>query len=251
MRHIISRQNPEIKRIYALRLAKERIRQKRFIAEGKRACKTLINSPIKPETIYVTEKYKEYFSMSVDENIICLVSPHVMEKISQSAEPSGILGVFIIPDEQPKDHLLSGLVLAQINDPGNMGTLIRTAAAMNIQSVVIVGGVDPWSFKVVQSSAGFIAYVNIFKLSWQNLIEHAKSYNIPCAALVVSGGQNAKTLCNRHALLVVGNEAHGIPEDWLANCNTQITLSMPGKTESLNAAIAGSIALYIAFSHNS
>jgi len=247
MRHILSRQNPEIKNVYALRLSKERTGQKLFIAEGTRAVITLLQSNAHVHTIYVTEKNLEHISSHLNEKNICVVSSHVMEKISQAATPSGILGVFEMPPE-PKPELLScGMVLAHIGDPGNMGTLIRTAAAMNISSTVVVEGADPWSFKVVQSSAGFITHVNIFQWSWQQLIAHAKEHNLACAALVVSGGTTIETLSKERTLLVIGSEAHGIPQDWLAECTTQITLKMPGHIESLNAAIAGSIALYLVF----
>lgn len=82
-------------------------------------------------------------------------------------------------------------------------------------------------------------------LSWEELIAQARREQLTLTALVVDSGKSLLELApNPKRLLVVGNEAHGIPAEWLAACTEQATLPMPGKTESLNAAIAGSIALY-------
>jgi len=247
MKNIISCQNSEIKKVYALRLAKERKKQNLFVAEGLRACITLIESKAKLNTLYVTEKNIAIISPYANEKKLCLVSPHVMQKISQAATPSGILGVFEMPPERNYSFLKNGLVITHVSDPGNMGTLIRTAAAMNVDSVVIVEGADPWSFKTVQSSAGFITHVDIFQCPWSELIKHAEKNNINLAALVVANGKSPESISKKNTLLIVGSEAHGIPQTWLSDCTTKITLSMPGKIESLNAAIAGSIAMYILF----
>ena len=162
-----------------------------------------------------------------------------MKKLSQASTPSGILGIFEIPEKSEK--LTSGIVLAQISDPGNMGTLIRTAAAMDLKTVVIVEGADPWSFKVVQSTAGNIAMVNVFQWNWDKLLQKKKGFNL--IALVVKNGKILKK--EENFLLVVGSEAHGIPKKWINDCNQLVTLDMPGKIESLNASIAGAIAMYL------
>ncbi len=125
-----------------------------------------------------------------------------------------------------------------------MGTLIRTAAAMNKKTIVCVESVDPWNPKVVQATAGAIGSVNIFCINWDELLLNKK--NLSLCALVAINGKNPDTVNLQNSLIVVGNEAHGIPEQWIAACDTQITLPMPGKFESLNAAVAGSIALYLA-----
>ena len=168
-----------------------------------------------------------------------------MKKMSTVATPSGFLGLFEIPAPPAPQQLTAGLVLAQISDPGNMGTLIRTAIACGVTSIVIVEGVDPWSAKVIQSSAGTISWIHVFEFDWQTLIDHKKDLQL--CALVVSEGIMPTELNPTKSLLVVGNEAHGIPSQWQQHCDQLVTLPMPGKTESLNAAIAGSIALYWTF----
>lgn len=243
MKHITSLDNPEIKQLVKLRTKKGRSLQQRYLAEGIRACSTLI----KKHTLlhlYVTELTLAHASELIPASTITIVSEAVMQKISTTTTPSGIIGVFQLPLSPDFSHLTAGLVLAHITDPGNMGTLIRSAAAMNARSVVIINGVDPFSPKVVQASAGSCAYINLFQCSWSELLQHKKSLSL--CALVPRGGRSPEELDLRTSLLVVGNEAHGIDPTWIADCQQQLTLTMPGDTESLNAAVAGSIALYYA-----
>ncbi len=244
MKTINSRQNPEIKLVDALKKAKERKNQQRFIAEGIRTIQTLLTK-YKPIQLYLTEKAFSEHHINIDRNLITLVTDEVMQKISTTKTPSGVVGVFTMP-QQPTSDLTPGLVLANITNPGNMGTLIRTATAMNVNTIVIVEGTDIWSPKVIQSTAGTIANVDIFELTWQELLNQKKDLNL--CALVVKDGKPPEHLDLKKSLIVVGNEADGIPSEWIANCEQLCTLPMPGNTESLNAAVAGSIALYLAFS---
>src|SRR5438128_1706538 len=119
---------------------------------------------------------------------------------------------------------------------------------MNKKTVVCIETVDPWNPKVVQASAGAIAHVSIFRISWDDVMLNKK--NIPLYALVASEGQTPNNLNLSNALLIVGSESHGIPQNWIDQCDEKITLPMPGNFESLNAAVAGSIALYLAATGN-
>lgn len=242
MKTIVSRQNVEIKAVDKLKNAKDRREQGRFIAEGLRTIETLMIK-YKPIQVYATEHFYATHAMPISKDRLTLVPNSVMEKISTTSSPAGILAVFALP-ENPTKPLNSGLVLAHITNPGNMGTLIRSAAAMGKKTVVIVEGTDVWSPKVVQATAGALAFVDIYELSWHELLAHKGS--VPLCALVVKGGTAPEQLSLQQALIVVGNEAEGLPKEWVASCELKCTLNMPGNTESLNAAIAGSIVLYLA-----
>jgi len=244
LKTIISRQNPEIISVAKLANAKEREKQQKFIAEGLRTCSALVQSSIKLAQLYVTEAMLEEAKKITTERFITVIDKPVMEKISISSSPSGMVGVFHIPPTPEPKTVQPGLVLASISDPGNMGTLIRTAAALNIKSVVIVEGVDIWNPKVIQATAGTIGNVSLFQWSWDELIRYKGSKKL--YPLVISGGKNPSNHYN-DGFLVVGSEAHGIPQKWLNNCNDRLTIPMPGNTESLNAAVAGSIALYLVY----
>ena len=241
MKHITSGTNSTIKQIVALHDADARRTTGLCIVEGMRAVKTFA-AHCELEQLYITsEKLESVKDIAPD--MITLVEHHIMKKISTAATPSGILAVFKIPATPATLEAEPGVVLAQITDPGNMGTLIRTAAALGITSVIIIEGTDPWSPKVIQASAGTIALVKIFQFRWEQLLEYKK--NLKLCALVVSGGTSPESLTTKDQLLVIGNEAHGLPKKWQDDCNTLITIPMPGNVESLNAAVAGSIALYL------
>jgi TrmH family RNA methyltransferase len=275
MKIITSLANPLIKKIVALHTKEGRKTQGLCLVEGERAVETFLQSKLEPEILCVTETTCAWAKnrlacndphtlndLSADPcfakatpgssrrsakitcpDILC-VSPAVMKRISTATTPSGIVGIFKIP-QHPKNSIGQGLVLAQIQDPGNMGTLIRTAVALNAPTIIIVEGTDPWSPKVIQASAGTIAQAVLYQLSWQELLQKKGATQL--VALVVSGGKSLEKLDLCNSLLVVGNEANGLPTQWQQDCEEKATLSMPGNAESLNAAAAGSIALYIAY----
>lgn len=249
MKIITSAENVEIKSIASLATSKGRKEQNRFVAEGVRTIKTLLSSNIELVKIYclqeMASELEEKLGREIKESKICLITSNILNKISLTSTPSGIVAVFEIPVQLGLERLSRGIILAQIQDPGNMGTLIRVAAAMGVSSVVCIEGCDQWSPKVVQASAGTIGLVDIFDISWQTLVQNKKDLSL--CAMIVTGGKEIEEVNFKNTLLVVGNEANGIPREWLNDCQDAITLKMPGKTESLNAAIAGSIAMYIAF----
>lgn len=245
MRTVVSAQNAEIKAVVALKNSKDRYEQGRFIAEGQRVISTFIQSGWAPLALYATEKMCAIAQQLVGPSRVTVVPVTLIKKMSHATTPSELLAVFAIPPKPAISLLQRGLVLAQLSDPGNVGTLMRTCAAMNVQCIVLVEGVDPWHPKVVQATAGTSAMLTIFQLSWAELIAHKGDLKL--YALTVSGGEKPDTVKADSALLVVGNEAHGLPNQWRADCDGAITIPMPGNAESLNAAVAGSIAVYELF----
>ncbi len=243
MKKITSRLNPEVKAVAALHHAKYRTKEQQFIAEGTRVCTTLVQAGHQPIAMYATELMLPIAHKLALEKTIVLVTSDVMEKMSAAKTPSGLLSVFPMPPQPRPDQLDSGIVLVHIADPGNMGTLMRSCAAMGCDSVVVIEGTDPWSPKVIQASAGTIGHVTIFNWSWDELIKNKGEQKL--CALVVSGGKKPNQINNKKILFVIGSEAHGIPFDWIKQCYQTVTIPMPGKTESLNAAVAGSIILYV------
>lgn len=241
MKQILSVQNPDVKHLVKLHKKSYRTENKQFIAQGLTVCTTLINQQYKCVALYLTSQAIEAHSHQFDQSLITLVSESVMNKISTTSTPSGIVGLFQIPTPTYKPTP-NGILLYNIQDPGNMGTLIRTAAAMNIDNVFLVEGVDPYGPKVIQATAGTIAYVQIIPTNWQQFLQEHKSLN--STALVVDNGESP-TSTNLSSVLIIGNEGQGLPQEVVQDCTNSVTLPMPGKTESLNAAVAGSISMYL------
>ncbi len=242
MKVIVSSENLLVKSIVRLHTAKGREEQKLFIADGVRTCQALFHESVPCAYLFFTHELLEQAQkFDLGERLV-QVTPAVMKKISASTTPSGVLGVFKVPQTTIPDELVPGLVLCQINDPGNMGTLIRTSIAFGVKQVIIIEGADPWQPKVVQASAGTIGLAQVIHMSWADVVAYKKRPEL--CALVPRGGTIIKPGL-KTGLLVVGSEAHGIPNQWLKQCEKQLTLAMPGQAESLNAAIAGAIALYV------
>jgi TrmH family RNA methyltransferase len=240
MHRITSRANSLIKQVASLQTSKGRSQHQQFIATGKRTLSAFLDAGWQPHHIFYTTDSSPF---SFDDPAIAIqVTPEVITKIDPTKTPSGLVGLFTIPSF-PAHPLGPGIVLCNMTNPGNIGTLIRTAAAMAKKTVVLIDGADPWSPKVVQASAGASAKVNIYRISWQELLTQK---TVPLIGLIPRNGQAPSADVLHESLIVVGNEAHGIPPKWLDDCDVRISLPMPGHTESLNAAIAGSIALYIA-----
>jgi len=240
---ITSSTNPLVQRAIKLHSAKYRAHYKEFIAEGLHVIETLIETQNAPITIFTTEKQLSTVQKLVAEKKIILIPETLNVKISTLESPSGIIAIFPIPLQPSYNKLSSGIVLVDIQNPGNAGTLLRTAVAMNKKTAVFVNGVDPWSPKVVQASAGAIGLITIFQLTWDELVKHKGAFSL--CALIVSGGDDPQNINIQNDLIVVGNEGQGLSQEQIDQCDKKITLSMPGNFESLNAAIAGSIALYL------
>lgn len=250
---ITSVQNETIKQIVQLHSARGRAQYQQFIGQGLRVCTTLTQSNIPLVHIYTT-KHMLADAQSIASHTpyvpITLVTDAVMHKISTNTTPAGIVCVFGMPKTVPLQQMTApGLVLVGLTDPGNIGTLLRTAAALAIKTIVLIEGADVFNPKVIQASAGTIGMVNLFHCTWQDLVTHARNSKISLSALVVHDGKKPHEIKNKNTLLIVGNEAHGLTSEQQKDCDQLITFPMPGKTESLNAAIAGSIALYLLHSN--
>jgi TrmH family RNA methyltransferase len=135
-------------------------------------------------------------------------------------------------------------VLWEIADPGNCGTLIRTAAALG-WNVASIGGVDPWSPKVLRAGAGGHFATRLSRLDDEPLAA-LRAAGLTPIATVVEGGVSPDSIESTDPVaLIIGNEANGLSREVVAACDDVVSLAMPGGSESLNASVAGSIAMYV------
>jgi TrmH family RNA methyltransferase len=166
------------------------------------------------------------------------VTDHVLSRIADTKHPRGPVAVLEIPQSSiPATGRL--LVAWGIADPGNCGTLLRTAAAFGYGYVSGPGSADPWSPKTLRSAAG-----GHFRTTVGQIEELGDFGDRALIGTVVSGGAAAGPIGPSDAI-VVGSEAHGLPADVVERCDRLVSLPMPGGTESLNAAVAGAIVAYL------
>ncbi|MBI2353264.1 RNA methyltransferase [Candidatus Dependentiae bacterium] len=242
MKIIHSLQNEEIKHLVKLQKSHYRKEQQQFLVQGYKVYMTLISCNYRPCNIYITDRDYQLHKDQLDEKLVTIVSDQIMNKISTTTTSAGLVALFAIPQSFFElSH--KSVVLYDIQDPGNMGTLIRSAAAMGLKNVFIIDGCDPYGPKVVQATAGTIGFVAIIKIDWEAFLQQHVLFQR--CALVVADGTAPENLDLSESIFIVGNESQGLPEFVVQNCDQRLTISMPGKTESLNAAVAGSIALYL------
>ncbi|WP_299677489.1 RNA methyltransferase [uncultured Tenacibaculum sp.] len=229
----------QIKLINSLRQKKYRKINQLFIAEGIKVVNELLQSSLKVNTIFATEDYE------LDEKYVKLttiISEAELKKITALKTPNKVLGVFHIPDGNKAND--EGLIVAldAINDPGNLGTIIRLCDWFGVQKLVCsTDTVDCYNQKVIQSTMGSISRVDI---SYEDLENYIKTTSLPTFIADMDGENVYTTTLPKEAVLVMGNEANGISESIRAIIQNKLTIPRFGEsnqTESLNVATATSI----------
>jgi RNA methyltransferase, TrmH family len=222
-----------------------------FLAEGSKALQELLASRIQIKMIACTVGYLDAhpsLSPSID---IITVSESELQRISTLSTPNQVLAVCHMPDQETLDIQPSNatyLLLDNINDPGNLGTMIRTAEWFGVKAVITSpNSVDLWNPKVVQSSMGSLFRMPVYQQPLVATIADGKRVGVDLVVGGVLGGQSLSSI-NRNSdsmMLVIGSESHGISDDVLQNLTAKISIShAPGSpTESLNASVAAGILL--------
>ena len=167
--------------------------------------------------------------------------------LSDVETPSGILSVTPMRRDDLRTVMMRAglvLVLADLNDPGNAGTLVRSAEAFGASGVLFGrSGVDPYHPKVVRAAMGSLFRLPIGVADADEMADAASAAGVAAVGLTAQGSVMKPGVWPERCALVVGNERHGLG-DWAAACSSLIEIPMKGSVESLNAAVAGSIALY-------
>lgn len=235
--------NPHIKEIRSLRDKDTRYSLKKFVVEGINIIKDLPDN-LQFELYYTDNRADEIASIAHRANAVYQVNDKVMNAMSETVNPSGILAVvdMDIQDFGASDRVL---YLDGIADPGNMGTIIRTAVALGIEDIIAVSSVDPYSGKVIRASMGGIFNTRITSCSPDKAYELIKDYNV---YILDMNGENifdkSFTIDNKRFVLAVGNEAHGVSQALRDRADRVLSLPMTDKMESLNAGVSLSTALY-------
>ncbi|AOW21644.1 TrmH family RNA methyltransferase [Urechidicola croceus] len=230
----------QIKLITSLRQKKYRIQHNLFIAEGIKVVNELLNSNIKLETLYCTTD----FLNDVLPNMVEIVTENELKKISGLKNPNQVLGLFKIPTENEINYSEFTLALDDINDPGNLGTIIRLCDWFGIHQIVCSRNtVDCFNSKVVQSTMGSLSRISI---NYTDLKSFLANSDLPIYAAIMDGDNVYKTKLEKNAILVMGNEANGISQEILDLITNSIAIPRFGdmqQTESLNVATATAILL--------
>ena len=168
-----------------------------------------------------------------------------MASVSPMETPQGAIFLCRLPQPKPFEATAGMLVLDGIQDPGNLGTILRTADALDVPVVLLEGCADPYSHKVVRASMGAVFRVQPIQANWEQVKEACANAAIPVAVTALS--DSAKDI--RHANLsamavVIGSEGRGVRPEILEQANAQLIVPMNAHCESLNAAVAATIVMW-------
>jgi RNA methyltransferase, TrmH family len=218
---ITSAANPRLKLVRRLRSGAQRRRLGLFVVEGEDLVQAGIDAGLQPEDV---------LTAGVD------VDPKLLADVSELPHPARVIAVFARDGLGKREPGAVGLALWHVSDPGNVGTLVRTADAFGAFVALSSGCADPTSPKAVRGSAGAIFRVPLLDF------DEAPA---PRIALVAHGGKALLALeLPECVTFVLGAEREGVPDEVLASCDEAATIPLAEGSESLNVAVAGALALY-------
>ncbi len=236
---ITSLNNEHIKQLIKLKDKKYRDELGLFLVDTKHLVMEAYKAGLLKELILHKD---ELYPLDTD---ITYVTNDILRKISQTTTPSKVMGLV----EKKKEENTIGervLILDNIQDPGNLGTIIRSAVAFNIDTIILSNDtVDLYNPKVVRASQGMIFHINIIRRNIHKLIPVLKNDGYKIVGTKVTNGHDVKEApIYSHFALIIGNEGHGISKEIDELCDEYLYIKMNEKCESLNASIAASIIMY-------
>ncbi len=241
MKEITSAQNQILKTIRKLYTSSFREKTGATVLEGERLVLDSARYGCKIETVLLREDYAG--EIPCCENVY-KVSKHVFDSISETKTPQGILATVSTKYTNVQDVFRGGLVLFcdRVQDPGNLGTIFRTAHAVGADGIVLRKGcADPFSPKTVRASMGSVFSLPVAKT---DDFYKAPNYRAYCGALTDRAHDLYSAQFPNQTMIVLGNEANGASEEILAACDEILQIPMPGGAESLNVAVAGAVTMY-------
>lgn len=240
-----------------LKRRKARERQGLFVAEGVRTVEALMDSALSVrgalvarDTIHEPRTAQLIARCSARDIPVEQVSASEFESAADTESPQGILALASIPRTLPESLPRSGtiLVLDAVQDPGNVGTIIRSAAALGASvTIALPGTVDLWNAKVVRSAMGALFTHSVTSLTWEDTAAWLNREHIPLWVADTQGEplHDAVAARPKSVALVVANEGAGVSPHVAAAASRSVAIPMTAGSESLNVAVAAGILLYM------
>ena len=240
---ITSRKNPFVQQVRRLLTSrKDRQNAGLFVADGTKLLQEAIHYWEGLDTVILTEGVE----VQMPEHVrIVVVSQEIMEYISPMETPQGALFLCKLPQQTAFSPKKGMLLLDGIQDPGNIGTILRTADALDIPVALLEGCADPYSHKVVRASMGAVFRTPVVQTTWEEAQSACKAAGIPVGVTALS--DRAEDLRSAKLLdmaVVIGSEGQGVRREILECADRELIIPMNPHCESLNAAIAAAIVMW-------
>jgi TrmH family RNA methyltransferase len=231
----------QIKFIKSLSLKKNRVKAQLFVAEGEKIVNELLNSKFEIEHIYATKQFSGINSS--EKSALTVVSNEELSRISNLTSPNNVLAIVKISQKESEKSGGIKLVLDDVNDPGNLGTIIRMCDWFGVTQLICSNStVDCYNPKVVQSAMGSLFRIDI---KYLDLATYLDNIDTPIYGAYMNGVDVKGQEFPKQAHLIMGNEANGISESISKYITNKVSIkNIGGNTESLNVAVATSILLH-------
>lgn len=246
---ISSAEHKIVKRLAGLKEKKYRERYGEFLVEGENSVLWALNSPYTVNIIVKTKDYRLPDSLLswLSGRQVYSVPPQLFSKMADTKTPQGILCTCLLPQSPPLPQKGLFLYCDRVRDPGNVGSMIRTADAMGADGVMLSPEcVDPYNPKLVRSTMGSLFHLQLYTdVTIESLAAlRANGFTLAVSALAENSVSPDMWQPTPNSIIVVGNEAHGVSEAIGAMADVIIKIPMHGSAESLNVAAAAAILLY-------
>jgi|TARA_B110000495_G_C23003231_1_gene592313 TrmH family RNA methyltransferase len=234
--------NREIKLINSLKRKKNRIEEGLFVVEGEKNVEELLHSNFQTIRIYATKDWSnevEHIKISVKE----------LDRISSLSTPNRVLALVKVPEQELINTSITSLVIDGVNDPGNLGTIIRTANWFGIKQVICSSNsVDKFNPKVIMASMGAIFKTNVLYTDLHQFLSDSK---LPIYGALLEGESLYNVKLNNPCSLLLGSESHGISKELIPLITNKTTIPGGENTESLNLGVSAAIYCSEYFKQNS
>ena len=241
--YITSRKNPLLQQVRKL-LSSRQARQEAglFVADGTKLLQEAVAWWPGLETVILSEGV----AAQVPEHVqIVRVPADVMESISPMQSPQGALFICRLPEQKAFVPAAGMLLLDGIQDPGNLGTILRTADALNVPVALLEGCADPYSHKVVRSSMGAVFRTPVVQTTWEQASKSCRMESIPVAVTALSDkAVDIRRAQVEQMAVVIGSEGQGVRREILDSADHELIIPMSSRCESLNAAVAAAIVMW-------
>lgn len=240
---ITSRKNALLQQVRKLLSSrKERERAGLFVADGTKLLAEAVRYWPGLDTVILSDGV----NAELPENVrVVRVPEDVMASISPMETPQGALFLCRLPEKTPLVPKRGMLLLDGIQDPGNLGTILRTADALEIPVALLEGCADPYSHKVVRASMGAVFRSPVVQTTWQQAMKACREKNIPVAVTALSDrAEDLRRAELKSMAVVIGSEGQGVRQEVLRSADAELIIPMNPRCESLNAAIASAIVMW-------
>ena len=243
---ITSPQNPYLQHVKKLRaVRKYRYANRAFLADGSKLVEEAIRWGLTPEAILT----REGVPFPVPEGVRhIIISDQLMKDVSRMDTPQGVMAVCPMPEQRAPELVPGCLILDGIQDPGNLGTILRTADAFDLPVVLSEGCADPYGEKAVRATMGAVFRTQPCQADRRTILDSLRARQIPlCVTALSPRAQDIRALDLKRYAVVIGSEGQGVCADFLQAADQEAIIPMSPRCESLNAAAAATIVLWQLF----